>query len=220
MSIETPQFDFGPEKSYNPEMVAEQVVWPLVDYLWRGDWRVASQVGDELHIPKHGKHGDKILDVALEADCDEWTDDKGQKRINYGASLSIEEVTTNLSRDIALQAAKIAMTEFVDENDEDNEEDESELWPEGDEKDFIVRKGASYFFESDGYWNLELYRSIEGPQQRVTVGMLDTELEGVSLDKLLYHDIEAIEACCIVMNAPVAIKKALEVIKAKPVFSV
>ncbi|HYF96489.1 MAG TPA: hypothetical protein VD947_00445 [Patescibacteria group bacterium] len=53
------QFDFGsvtgPE-SYNHIAVGQEVLWPLVDFYWQGNWRTDSSLGHELSIPKNGMH--------------------------------------------------------------------------------------------------------------------------------------------------------------------
>lgn len=56
-ALEAPHFD--------PDKIAERLIWPVVDDLWRGDWRNRSFPGIPFQFPRSGKRNGQILDVCL-----------------------------------------------------------------------------------------------------------------------------------------------------------
>ena len=219
MAIESNEvFDFGPERMYNPSLLAETVIWPLVDTLWRGNWREESQDGYAFQFPKQGSYKGRTLEVQLEADCDDYqaVDDLPEKIVR-SATLYIEEASTDVNRKIILEAARVAAQESSEYFDDDDDEDEPCAWPEGGDDDLVVMKGALYSFDTEGDWFVELYRAVQGPEQRLNVPLCEAEKDASLEGRLRLFDIENIEAGCYILNSPRAVMKAIEKIKGRPI---
>lgn len=212
---EMPTFDFGPERAYNAELIAEQVVWPLVNKHCDGDWRQESEDKDVLTFSKRKMHQGRMLYVELAADCEKLYIDDDQPEVIRTAMLYLEEVAIEPGRTILLEAARIAFSEGTHESAGFDEW----LWPDGDESHFVVKKCAAYLFDTDGDWDAKPYRRVEGPNRQLSVPLSKAEESLVAEDKLALHDVEAIEAGCFVLNAPKAIIKAIQNVKDRPVFS-
>jgi hypothetical protein len=108
---EQPAFDFdnfqvledSKEKPavYDPERIAENVIWPLVDAKWDGDFRQDSMPAmQQFCLPKVGVYAGRILEVTLQAGCDiDWRPEQqngstvSQRIMIHDASIRIEERT-------------------------------------------------------------------------------------------------------------------------------
>lgn len=217
---DTPIFDFGPIRTYSPEVVAARVIWPVINELWRGDWQTETRDGNEFHFPKRGTFDGRLYDIELEAEAnDQARGDEVEKKMLYSASLYIEEEVKGIGRAIMLAAAKAGAEEHAADEDEDEEDADPErwLWPEGDEDLFIARNGVVYSFHTDGDSDIEFYRAIEGPQSTLNVPLTDDELARIEHGTFEVSDLERIGAACHVLKVSGAIHKALEDIKANPV---
>jgi hypothetical protein len=192
-------FDFGPIKTYPAEAVAEKIVWPLVDELWRGDWRVESNDGDEFQFPKSGKHNGRILDVRLDADCNGGIDEDGEPfDVVRSATVYIEQHTRPASRSFLLAAAKKAAQELQNMA-KDIEGLEEYAWPDGNEDLFVVKSGSMYAFDTSGDWEGAHYRSIIAPSRVLEVPFCQEERES--------------------FPAPRGIMRAFDLIKSRPVLA-
>jgi hypothetical protein len=214
---ESADFNFGPERIYSPQLVAEKVMWPLVAGVWGGDWLKDSEDGFELVFPKKGVHSGRLLSVQIDADYDEFNDIYGEKSGIHSATLSVEETASGDRSKFLLRAAKTAMENYIEDEDHDDEDNGLFLWPEGDEDDFVIIEGVMYSFDTDGDWYTELYRGIKGPEQRLNLPTASAAEDISGQRKLYSHDLETIETGCLVLKASNTIMKAIEEIKAAPI---
>jgi len=63
-------FEVQPEKRYSHEIVAEMVLWPTLDHLWRGDWRKDAALGNSFVYPKPGIYAGEYYEVNIMANVD------------------------------------------------------------------------------------------------------------------------------------------------------
>jgi hypothetical protein len=58
------------EPYYDPEVVADTALWPVVDKLWRGDWRRDAYPGLNFQFPRRAQWEGSMVDVYLVAGCE------------------------------------------------------------------------------------------------------------------------------------------------------
>ena len=209
MAAETdgaPGFEFRPGKTYEPAMVARQVIWPLVAYIWDGqDWLEKSEAGYELKYPKEGEYERRIIRVQVEADCIEWTESGSDAKPNIARSvtLSIEEAVPLDVKTITLEAARVARLRRT--------RNDGKAWADGDEINLRVSTGLAYWFDEDGTYSPQVYTAIKAPDQDpIHVPIDDNEvIENV----IRPYDIKSMRIACHILNAPAEIMQALGAIE-------
>lgn len=132
-----PEFDFinfkvleEKDPSYDPEILAENFLWPLVDAKWEGDFRTDSLPSmPAFCFPKTGTYNGRQLEVILEAGCDVdyMTVQEGESLVEaltaiHDASIRIEEDTPD-KLEVLIEFARERDPErvelLVDENDDE-----------------------------------------------------------------------------------------------------
>jgi hypothetical protein len=224
---ENPNFDidFGPMRSYSPEQIAEQLVWPLVDAVWWNDWRRYSHIGNQFHVSKRGVGlGGQQIDVTLSAyhDLERLSsgDDDGIPILST-AILDIEPIVIDERRDFILASAMADEPKINEWNDEHT----------------TVKVGTAYKFYSDGEYAIQTGQTVEDIDGEAAWTKEDDDEESESYatededfsDEILFetivppsildHDMEMISAGLYIFNAPAAIIKALHLIKKNTVES-
>jgi hypothetical protein len=216
---EVPEFniDLGPEKTYAPEVIADKIMWPVVDAFWHGNWREDSIPKQEFTFPKVGQHNGAMLDVELNADCE-----LSEDMISRSVSLAVEEILTGDIRAFTLARIKQQYEQEVEEW-EDNDEEDADEWPEGDEERFIIRCGVGFTFEEDGNWYINLYHAVEGPYERLVVYPNDADNSPEDLkdmsqlsQRIREHDLEMMEVAFEILGAPEEITHALQEVRVHP----
>ena len=220
-----PEFNFPAEAIYNGDTVGDQVVWPLVDALYRAEWRSVTDVGDEFEYPRRGIYLGRFLKAIVTADCTAFElNDKLET--HYAAAVAVEEKVDDANKDYHLEAARVALDEMEDvdvedgfDENEDADEDREDglVWPDADDSDLIVKRAVAYTFDTLGGWNAEAYRCVEGRAQRLKVPLCESEMENGTIDQLHLRDLENIEAAVYILQAPRALKAVWHAIKARPV---
>lgn len=87
--------------TYDPEKIAANVIWPLVDAKWDGDFRQDSlPTMQHFVLPKVGTYQGRLLEVTLSAGCEvDWKDEDQedssvyQQVLVYDAAIRIDEST-------------------------------------------------------------------------------------------------------------------------------
>lgn len=222
-------FKFEVYDEYFPhEAVADQVVWPLVDHFWRGDWREESAIQDEFTFPKHGEYQGKKLDVVLMGESNLMVTDTENIETRV-ARICIEEAVDPMMRQFVLDAAKRIRDHELAYMDTDEADDS---WPFGDEDNFIVRTGQSYSFEATGELMTSLYRSVSGPFNTVSYPYDETSPEvedepsteddevataESEVIRLRQADMELLLGACKILKAPRSIRLDLEFLMDNPI---
>jgi hypothetical protein len=223
---EMPSFDselFGTEKFYNPDLLAEAVVWPLVNHVWPTgkDWRKASEDQDRLCLPFRERIKGASVRVVIEAECDK-TGLNGRLEDIRTARLFIEEPVPILGKPVAIQAARDALAEMIEAAEEDEDDEDlfpfTATWPQAPEEALEIINGVNFTFSSHLGTYIRHYRRVWAETAgSLEVDYTEAELEGVDLTKYHAHDLEKLELLGRVVHAPQVVYDALNSIKAQPI---
>lgn len=213
-------FDLGPERIYDPETVADYVIWPLVDELWWDDWRQNTFAGNANVSTRRGTHKGQKFDIAIRAFTDVWIDADDTKytatdiELASVAVIEVESILEDDRRDMVLAAAS----------------NDSKQVQKYKRKTLLVKAAANYVFHSDGESGIESHQLVENNQGEV-IWHLETTQKPPKIDEdnpdtvvlcdpmLREQDMELIEAGLYVFRAPRALIRALHEIKAHPIVS-
>jgi len=225
-------FDFGPERTYDAQTVAQKVVWPYVDSVARAafgiqDWREDSQGNDKLTIERDGMHAGNTVHVEIAARCYEEDDpedpeEPGEEPIRF-VEINVGIKADEESRDVLLGIARLAFEDFADLSPEE----EAPEWPEGDDDELMVINGRAHSFYDTGEWDCSAFRRVEGARSSVDVPLCegeellyvfdnDAEQDDDTKIPMRLSDIEDLELALAVLDAPRAIRSALAAIKSNP----
>lgn len=134
---ESPSFDFSliPQEYFDRDRIAEEVVWPLVNHYWRGEWRLYSALEDSLNISRKGSHNGGEYLVSLTAHNSLMDEDDPEEGIPVlgEATFELESIVHDERRDMILSKAE-------------EDPDVAEL----DEDDTVVSTCTVYNFDTDG----------------------------------------------------------------------
>jgi hypothetical protein len=203
---ELPEFDFNSVEQpyYDPEIIADEAVWPLVDELWRGDWRAEAFPGHVLHFPKSGMVAGKKVDVTITA---EQSSAEEAGELLGEVEITIEEVVSGPERQFIIEAAH---------------DDDPELMKSLDTINLAVKQAVSYAFNTAGEAEIDIYRLIEDPNSKdpfwvMGVMTLVDDEKFVNDIKFHDHDITALGDAFAVLGAPDDIIEDLLSIKDEPI---
>lgn len=213
--------EFGPGRMYDKDIIAADVIWPLVDANWGKCWLDKSYDGCELRIAHQVKRAGKLLIAELEADCTNSAEPDEEDCFYREATLYFEEEVDEHNRDIFLEAAHAIADMLQAELEESGEfeENESYVWPEGDETDFKLRGGRAFMISSDGDFSMETYRVIDAPEVVLSVPVLDEEADGSSdgYDRVREHDLDTLQKISEILLAPSHVKAAIGRVRQHPI---
>lgn len=230
-----PKFDFVSAGAdfYDSSRIADEVVWPMVDRYWRGDWRDDSKICHELSVQKSGTFNGVTYDVNLTAHNnvpeEEIDPEKGIPIISI-ATIALEEIVQDERRDFIFNLAKRS----------DKGGDITKLAVE-----HIVSKTVIYYsFDDIGniedieshqlleridgqpVWHSDAYEEPENTDQadydededENEASRSDGPSFGGDLEPKIYRrDLEIIEAGVYILGAPAAIQKALKSIRSSSI---
>ena len=211
-------FDFGPDHTFSVADVSEKILWALVDAKHGGDWRADVASEDTARLSFHanrlfdGEHYEVILQ-AIKLDFPE-----GEEEGVSIAEINIEKtVAEPEAKEVLLGAAKKAAAEFkrIGELNGDEDSDYFDIPNVGDDK-INVRKGTKYVCDTDAGWESDSYRVIDTSLVEIKVPLIGAEAELIDEEHIREHDLDIIQTACHILNAPAAIFKALQHIRANP----
>lgn len=227
---------------YNHAELADRVLWPLVNFAWRGDWREQSFVGNTLTVARRGAVDGELFDVVLNAYTEVDFDPGTEGDIHFmplmdSVELTIARHVEDERKDMMLETATNYSEDEHDEDEEDDSEGYEEDFSDGFEESFQdpnlveAKVISSYLIDADN----ELY--VNTSQELVDLGTdekwfyetddyipLEESLEATDevtevmvprpRPGLLHEtDIELIENGLIVFNTPRAIMQVFRKIK-------
>jgi hypothetical protein len=234
-------------REYDARRIANEVLWPLVEYFWHDDWRTASAVGQSMHIDRRGiwKQNEEV-DVTLAALKHFEHDDDGEimgKNAISTVNFHIETVVTDKRRTFIRDLMQTELEGIFDalapENDLAQALTEGDLVVIEDEDldDYAFKISTAYSLDTAGGVEVESHRLIEDAEGEFMwndFGENDDELSQQDDDdmedndeddsaeektKLFTHDMSVLECGLYVINAPEAIHKAFDSIRRHPVLS-
>ncbi len=203
-------FDVVPEEIYDTRAIADVAIWPLADYLWRGDWRNDSEPGHFFRFPRSGMVDGAHFEVVLIARCEFYLA-KSDEVITDDVTLIVEEIA---------QGAEKA---FIISEAQKDDPTASKAWDEG--QHLIVKKSYNYCF-GDAFENTitPLIEDTNGAELWVPseLAAADTkrgdedEDDQAEASVLRLPDLETIELAFDILKAPKAIRRALRELKSAP----
>jgi hypothetical protein len=155
----SPAFDLDAvsQRYYNHEAVAEEVVWPLVDMYWRGDWRQESQEGCRLTIKRESRRQKQIFDTCLSAynllEDGDGNDDDGFLVVRSVAMIAVESIVRSGAKRNWIRAQAARQGFKVSEKRQDVD------------KVFLI--GTAYSFDTDYNLSISTSHIIEDIAGRV-----------------------------------------------------
>ena len=239
----SPEYDFSLEKAgalphFDPDLIAEQAVWPTVDHLWRGDWRLDSYPGHDLLFPGRGVglHERDIFDIALSANCyglsPSGSEEDSEIELRHTVTVQFDKVAASGLRDVIFYRAHKMEPELM----------EGLVEPNG----LIAKTGIAYAFDTDEPAEINAFQSIEDPNGTVlwvseefeeedieNMSGDETEIEDdecqyeeydgdeviFDVDRFHAHDVENIIAALSILDAPEQCLRALRIIKDQPLLA-
>lgn len=160
---EAPKFNFSLDvDSYSPEVVAEQVIWPLVDDLSRRDWRQESIPGAQMTMPGRVIHDGAEIDVILiaSAELDDDIDEDETVKISF-VELHIEEIRTGENRQLILGNALDEECAKYESVEDYMLADHLGMLRDFDHDDLVVKSSVIYSFNTEGNFTIDAYQRIE-----------------------------------------------------------
>lgn len=207
-----PDFDFDSTmfRSYDHVELAQRVVWPMVDTLWRGDWRENSWPNDDLSVCRHGSYGGTNYGAQIGAytETEDVADTDKNNPIISTAFLEVQEILDQQAR---LGILELAESELDEMREASSTFDKSQL---------IAKSCVAYKFDTDDDLEISSSTVLESPGGNV-IWFEDTQSKDTDehhdyygLETPLYaQDLERIEAGLYVLKTPRAIMKTLQKIK-------
>jgi hypothetical protein len=237
----TPELSRTPElafRQFDQSRIADEVMWPLVDYYWRDRWREICPVGKTLHIQHRNEWRGNDVDVTLSASKHFTTEEDEEI---YGldvvslVNLDIETIVADDGRRKMIRDIYQADIEEVLEELDDDELDleDLEVAIRDDElDDFYFKLHATYGFSTIGGVVIENCRRIEDMHgeclwyddgdHEEKQPMTDDQSRAVMLGalpvaKIFVNDMEMLESGLYVLNAPDEIHDAFLNIRTNPI---
>lgn len=151
---EMPRFQFD---SFSAEEVAEKVMWPLIDDVWRDDWREHSVVAsDPFRYPRRGVIPDRIV-VRNTLPSSEYADSvllastiAGEGDVDeFGVPLRESYVSLLLKLYVDADAKDAMINRAIQEEENTSEEPEESEEDEDEHAELVVVEGVNYINNYD-----------------------------------------------------------------------
>lgn len=204
LEIETPYYD--------PEEIANQAVWPLVNKLSGRDWRKKASAGQHMTMPAEGLDGsDRMFDISITAD--QALDIGGESETGFlsTATITVAEIVSELQRDTLVEEVSKRLPE------------EFEPWDLGY---LVVKNCVTYAFSTDGECEIDPYLTIEEPVDGNTLWHSTSEGYHHGYDddwaidaevKFRDHDLDTLKNAFIILSASAELIEPLDWIKKNPI---
>lgn len=234
---QSPKYDFSLEKAgalphFDPDRIAEQAVWPAVNHLWRGDWRLDTYPGHDFMFPGRGigSHGSDMLNIVLSANCYGLgaadPEEDGEIELRHTATVQFDKVATDGLRNTIFYRAHKAEPELMESL--------------ADPHSLIATTGIAYAFDTHEPAEINAFQTIETHSGAVVwvsdkfdedeiedmgVGIetgighdgdYDAEEIVFDVDRFHAHDIDNITAALSILDTPEQCLRALRIIKGQP----
>jgi hypothetical protein len=158
------EFNLEVPQAVDPEVLAEYVLWPMVDSYWRGDWREVSALTDNLEVRKLGSIEGQQYDVGLFASNDVWeVDEDTETGLGKLATvvIDVQTLVTDGRRDVLLSSAREDIGKRIENGRMLNDETIELLDEDMDPDDLCFKVAATYSIDTDGDVEIDIDQSIE-----------------------------------------------------------
>jgi hypothetical protein len=136
----------GTEIGYDPERIANDVIWPIIDDKYRGDYRRESlPTMDEFSYPKAGTYKGRLLEVTLTAGCDEEMRKVSDGEDELDLAFMIHDATITITEHTP------AMLEYVLERFKEEDASAADEYLKDDDEDPSLRSISRYRFYIDTF---------------------------------------------------------------------
>jgi hypothetical protein len=195
-------FDFGPSHTFDPRLVMEGVLWPLVDATWAqpwGKWRKDSKPGDTHEQIARGRYDKVNFTASITAFNEDMSSDDQKPKLLHAGQVCVEtEVKNKTAREVQLGLAEYALSVLKDvDSDEYDDDYEADEWPELEASKLRIYRGASFCFDTDGDWWVTQYRSIYQPDgEELNIPLLADEIGITHSNMMVKDDLDKIQVAC------------------------
>jgi hypothetical protein len=203
---------------YDPEIIANEAVWPLLNNLWQGDWQKEAFPGQSFEFPKAGvDETNQMLDIRLIAEqaLDDGVE-TGETELCSETSIIVDEIVQDPRRTLIIKNLIQNYPSAFEVCDIDK---------------LIVRRGVSYSFDTDGNSDIDVYQEVESIEGNVLWHSLASYEEGENEEdeevggdmfyeqevKFRDHDIDTLKTAFKFLGASVGLIETLEWIKQEPI---
>lgn len=197
--VEAPYFD--------PEEVADTIIWPVVDELWQGDWRSESYPGMPFQFPRRSIVGELVTDVYLVAASEHPEEDQEAEGMVCCATIDIQTIVTDALRDHVIGRA---FEEWIETRHE-----YGELYtPE----DLVVKTSTAYIFQSGEVLVQNSQHVVEEIDGDILWTSNDYDADVMPFQARLYeHDLNRLGQALFVLTESPEHEEVLAAIKKRPV---
>ena len=232
----TETYDFGYDRIYDADEIAQLVIWPLVHHLNGEDWFQASiEKAQPLNRPRRGTYAGKIYDLSINASTESFPARdvyeipsehglKGDTPVpHFLAALAVEQIIDAPDNSNMLRTAREIISQMSAEDEEGSNIVEGfddiplDEWLNKSTDMLTMKRGIRYTCHQTGMSEAEIYRVVQDPYGRLELPIWSHEADKQGEQQWLrQHDLAIIEAACVIFDAPQALLQTIKSIQKNP----